>query len=300
MIPLSRKAKTLRTAEARAVLSCSPGTTGKILSQDLPKKDPLGVARTAGIMAAKKTPELLPYCHPIPLDGVELHFKLEEGRITALSRVEAVWKTGVEMEALTAVSVAALTLYDMLKPIDDSMEIISVKLLSKKGGKSDFKMKLAPGLLAGVLTVSDGVYQGKREDLSGRRIEKRLQEWGIQPIYALVPDEKSQISAKLEEWCGMNFSLILTTGGTGLSPRDVTVEAMRELLDREMPGIAEAARAHGQDRTPYSMMSRGLAGQRGKTLLAALPGSPRAVEEWLDALLPGIFHGIPMMKGEGH
>lgn len=300
MIPISRKPSTLRIAEAEAVLRCSKETTQRVLSQDLPKKDPLGVARTAGIMAAKRTPDLLPYCHPIPLDGVEVHFKLEEGRITASTRVEAVWKTGVEMEALCAASIAALTLYDMLKPVDATMEIGPMRLLSKKGGKSERRVELPVGLMAAVLTCSDSAYQGKRDDQSGKAILDRLKDLGLDSSYAVLPDEKGPITRKIEELCGLGVGLILTTGGTGLSPRDVTVEAVRDLMDREIPGLAEAARAHGQQRTPLSMFSRGLAAQRGQSLILTLPGSPKAVEEWLDALLPGILHAFPMMKGGGH
>ena len=300
MIPVTRKPTTLRIAEAIAILKCAPSTTQRILSQDLPKKDPLGVARTAGILAAKKTPELLPYCHPIPLDAVDVRFKVEEGQITATARVEAIWKTGVEMEALCAASVAALTLYDMLKPVDGNLEITSVKLLSKIGGKSDHKQTLPEGLLAAVLTCSDSAYQGKRDDLSGKIILDRLKDLGLDASYAVLPDEKALLSKKIEELCGLGLNLILTTGGTGLSPRDVTVEAVRGLMDREIPGITEAARSHGQARTPLSMFSRGIAAQRGQTLILTLPGSPKAVEEWLDALLPGLLHAFPMMQGEGH
>jgi len=129
------KIDTLRTAVARSTLVASPETIRRLKANDLPKKDVLVIARTAGVMAAKKTSELIPYCHPLPIDLIEVAFEISEDRLDAVATVEAIWKTGVEMEALTAASVATLTVYDMLKPVDQNLEIVSTKLVKKKGGK---------------------------------------------------------------------------------------------------------------------------------------------------------------------
>lgn len=300
MISVSAKTVNLRRAKAVSVLIAKPETIVRMQKNDLPKKDVLAVARVAGVQAAKKTPDLIPFCHPIPIDWVEINFEVQADRVTITAEVEAIWKTGVEMEALSAASVAALVIYDMLKPIDKDMEIISTKLISKKGGKSDFKETIPAGFKAAVLVTSDGTHQGTRKDKSGKIIQEKLESFGLKPLYEILPDDQELIRAKLLQWCDEGIRLIVTTGGTGLGPRDVTVEATRQIMEREVPGIMEAARAYGQSRTPYAMLSRGLAAQRGKTLILNLPGSSNGVQETLSAIFPAVFHGYPMMGGGGH
>jgi cyclic pyranopterin monophosphate synthase len=300
MRSMTDKAETLREATAQSSIAMKPETVERVRANDLPKKDVLVIARAAGVMAAKKTSDLIPYCHPISIDAVEVDFDLLPEKIVIQLTVTSVAKTGVEMEALTAASVAALTLYDMLKPIDSEMEIISTKLLSKKGGKSSFKEWIPKGFSAAVIVTSDGTAQRKREDKSGKKIKERLEEFGISPSYVILPDDQVAIRLKLEEFCTQGIDLILTTGGTGLGPRDVTVEATREIMDREIPGVMEAARAYGQKRTPYAMLSRGLAAQKGKTLILNFPGSSNGVRETLNAIFPGILHAYGMMEGAGH
>src|SRR3989338_2138721 len=300
MKSISDKITTLRRAKAVSVMIAKPETIERLKNNDLPKKDVLAVARVAGIQAAKKTFDLIPYCHSIPIDFVEINFDVQTDRIVVSAEVEAIWKTGVEMEALAAASVAALTIYDMLKPVDKEIEIVSTKLLSKEGGKSDFVEKIPQGFQAAVIVTSDGTFQGKREDKSGKVIKERLERYGINPSYTILPDDKKMITEKLDELCKQGVLLILTTGGTGLGPRDVTVEATREVIDREIPGITEAARSYGQDRTPYAMLSRGLAGQKGNTIIVNLPGSSKGTEETLNAIFPAVLHSYKMMDGFGH
>ena len=300
MKSVSDKTTTLRRAQAVSILVAKPAAIERLKNNDLPKKDVLTVARVAGIQAAKKTFDLIPYCHPMPIDFVEINFEVQSDRILVSAEVEAIWKTGVEMEALCAASVAALTIYDMLKPVDKDMEIISTKLIAKKGGKSDYKEVLPGGFKAAILVTSDGTHQGKRQDKSGKIIQERLEGCGIQPIYEILPDEKDLIRAKLLKWCEEGVRLIITTGGTGLGPRDMTVEATKEIMEREIPGIMEAGRSYGQNRTPYAMLSRGLAVQRGNTLIINLPGSSNGVRETLSAIFPAVLHAYPMMGGGSH
>ena len=300
MRSITRKIETLRQATAQSSLQAKPETLKRLLANDVPKKDILAIARAAGVMAAKKTPELLPYCHPIAIDWVEVEFEVRESLIVIHATVEAVAKTGVEMEALTAASVAALTVYDMLKPIDTEIEILSTKLLEKKGGKTSFKEKIPVGFKAAVIVTSDSTSRGTRSDKSGRLIEERLKSLGIESSYEIIPDEKPLISSTIQKYCEKGIHLIVTTGGTGLGPRDVTVEATEAVVDREIPGIMEAARNHGQRRTPYAMLSREIAGQKGRTLIVNLPGSSKGVEESLDAIFPPLLHAYKMMGGGGH
>lgn len=302
MISIEHKTETRRTARAQAVVKAAPATLQRLKRNDLPKKDILIVARTAGMMAAKKTPELLPDCHPLNLEAVEVLLKTGKGQILIESRVALTAKTGAEMEALTAVTVAALTVYDMLKPIDKKLEITDVRLLEKTGGKSDRSFRLPSKFKAAVVVVSDRSSRGIRKDTCGPKILLYLKSIGVKkPFYHLVPDEAAQVAALLKDLCAKGTDLVLTTGGTGLSSRDVTVEAVKKIIDREIPGIAETARAYGQKRTPYAMLSRGIAGQRGKSLIVTLPGSPKAVEEWLSAISPGLFHAFEVIHSKpGH
>jgi molybdenum cofactor synthesis domain-containing protein len=268
----------------------------------VPKGNVLETARAAGIMAAKKTPELIPLCHQIPLDTADIEFEIEEDGIAITSFVKAIWKTGVEMEALTAVSVAALTIYDMLKPLDTSLEICEIKLVEKKGGKSDWKESYREPLKTAILVLSDSVSSGKKEDKSGKIIKEKLNGQPVQVVvYEILPDELELIKTKLIELSDERaLDLILTTGGTGLSPRDVTVEATIEVIEREVPGISEAGRIYGFRRTPHAMLSRGVSGIRGKTIIINLPGSSRGVSETMDALFPWVLHSFRILRGGDH
>ena len=302
MRDISRKSSTLRTAVARGTLAVAPATIAAVRAGAVPKGNPLEVARIAGIQAAKQTCQLIPYCHQIPLDFVDVSFDIGRDTLEVTATVKAIHRTGVEMEALTAVSVAALTLYDMLKMLDESMEICSVRLLEKRGGMSSLPRPGGEPRRAGVIVVSDSVAAGTKADRSGRLIAERLAAEGFTVAHCgTVSDDVEAIVAALKRCADdLKLDLVISTGGTGLGPRDVTPEAVGLTIDREAPGVAEAARAYGQDRTPHAMLSRGKAGLRGRTLIISLPGSPQGVTESLDALLPGLLHAFSMIEGQGH
>ncbi len=151
-----------------------------------------------------------------------------------------------------------------------------------------------------IITLSDKGAKGEREDESGRVIREMITEIAASPVhYEILPDEKALIIDALKRLSDSGeIDLILTTGGTGVAPRDVTPEATREVLDRELPGMAEAMRAESLKKTPHAMISRALAGIRKQTLIVNLPGSPKAVRENLEAILPALPHAIEKIKGD--
>ena len=221
--------------------------------------------------------------------------------IVVTGNAKSIGRTGIEMEMLTAVSVACLEIYDMLKPVDKQLEIGHIKLLQKRGGKSDRERFFEIPPVCAVLVCSDSTAAGTREDKSGKLITEMLKAFNADTIdYQVVPDDVTQIQAQIKAWVAKDVQFIFSTGGTGLGPRDNTVEAIKAILEREADGIAEAMRGYGQQRTPLAMMSRGIAGTIAQTLIVALPGSVGGVKESLEAILPGVFHARKMILGEGH
>lgn len=302
MVNITHKADSLRQAVAQAIVKVSrPETIAAIKNKTVPKGDVFEMAKTAGLFAVKRTSDMIPDCHPLPVEYTGVSYAIHELEIHIEMEVHTIYKTGVEVEAMHGVSVVALTMYDMLKPIDKEIEISTIKLLQKKGGKSDFKDFLSRELKASVVVCSDSISSGKKEDKAGKAIISKLETCGVQiDGYVIIPDEQVQIEEQLMQAVNANIDIILFTGGTGLSPRDVTPEAIRPLLDREIPGIMEAARSYGQQRTPFSMLSRSLAGMKGNTLVLALPGSTKGARETMDALFPSVLHIFRVLEGAQH
>ena len=306
MFDVSNKADTLRYAIAQAIIKVTPETVNLIKNQQTPKGDIIEAAKISATLGAKKTWELIPYCHPIPIDHIFTELSLYESTLEIKVSVKSVWKTGVEMEALTGCSIAALAVYDMLKPIDEHLSIESIKLLDKIGGKRDFIEKhLDKKITIAIFVISDSTFNGTRVDKSGKMISDRLKNTYSTHTeivgYEVLPDNIDKIKTHLIKYSDeKKVDLIITSGGTGFSKRDVTPEATKMVIDKETNGISEAIRSYGQRRTPLSMLSRAISGTRDKTLIVNLPGSTKAVSESLDLLLPSIFHAFNMLGGKGH
>ncbi|HIP31776.1 MAG TPA: bifunctional molybdenum cofactor biosynthesis protein MoaC/MoaB [Crocinitomicaceae bacterium] len=302
MVDITFKSSTLRiaTAQAKVVVS-SQETIDAINNGTVPKGDVFAMSKAAGLLGVKKTPELLPDCHPMPIEFTGIEYEINGLEIIIKVTVKTIYKTGVEVEAMHGASIVALNMYDMLKPIDKGIEIHAIKLLQKKGGKSDFKNKFRNDLTAAVFVCSDSISNGQKEDKAGKAIIAKLESSSVAVSeYTIIPDEVDVIQASFLKHVAKNTDLVIFTGGTGLSKRDVTPEAILPLIDREIQGVAEAIRSYGQERTPYSMLSRSVCGVKEQTVVLALPGSTNGAKESMDAVFPGLLHVFGILKGARH
>ncbi len=324
MIDVGAKEATARTAWAEGRIFVGPLAYELLSERRLPKGDALILAEIAGVMAAKNTALMIPLCHPLPIESARLSCKLEDSTHSVLvtSEVRTTAKTGVEMEALLAVQAALLTIYDLCKGTDPALKIGDLLLLRKEGGKSGVwvhperqtesaekgkseggraveKKPRLEGLRVAVVTISDSCYEGLADDLSGRWLADALEAegaWLGQQF--LVPDEIDSIRQVVSEAAErLSADLIICTGGTGLSPRDLTPEALKGLWEKEIPGFGELLRSSGQQHTPHAYLSRSAAGVLGHSMVIALPGSLKAVQEGLGALLPILPHALHTLRG---
>ena len=300
MVDITHKSNTLRQAVATAVLMVSDAATIEAIQQRrVPKGDVFEFARAAGLLAVKKTSDVIPDCHPLPIEFAAITFDVRGLEIHIRVEVHTIYKTGVEVEAMHGAAITALTMYDMLKPLDKGILISTIQLESKKGGKTDSKL-VAGEYAAAVIVCSDSASLGVYEDEAGEKIRELLQQSGIDvPVKEVIPDDLELIRSKAVEH-SKNSDLLIFVGGTGVSSRDNTPEAIRPLLTKEIPGIMEAARSYGQQRMPYAMLSRGLAGMIGDALVITVPGSTKGAMETLDAIFPHILHVFKVKDGARH
>ena len=299
MVDVTDKTTTERMAKAEGKIHLQQATIALIQDDSIPKGNVLTTAKIAGIQSAKKTAEIIPMCHQLNLSFVDLEFELGREKIMVRSIVKTREATGVEMEALTAVSIAALTIYDMCKAVDKTMTIGAIKLVEKIGGKSDHAVECRPSV--GIITMSDSISADKSEDKSGPILVKGFADSGCKADHQKVlPDGSEELIPTIESWIKDGVELIITTGGTGLGPRDLTLQLVENKFDSKLPGIEQALHAYGRGKVKTAMLSRLTAGVINGAIVICLPGSTGAAKDALKVLIPTIFHSFHMMKGEKH
>ena len=302
MIDITHKSNTLRIAIAQAVIKVSKKETIQAIEQNtVPKGNVFAMSKAAGLLGIKRTPDLLPDCHPLPIEFAGIEYEIDGLEIRIICTLKTIYKTGVEVEAMHGASVVALNMYDMLKPIDKGIEINQIKLLKKKGGKSEYIDRFHKELTAAVVVCSDTISKGQKEDKAGKAIIEKLESYHVQiHDYCIIPDEVQNIQEKVKTYTNSGIDLLIFSGGTGLSKRDVTPEALDGLIERKIPGIEEAIRSYGQERTPYAMLSRSVVGTIANTLVIAIPGSTKGAAESMDAVFPSVLHIFGIFKGARH
>lgn len=311
MVDVAGKEITLRTAVAAGQVVTTREVLDLLRGDGVPKGDALGVARLAGIMAAKRTPELVPLCHPIAIHGVTVDLTVTADGVDIAATVRTADRTGVEMEALTCVAVAGLALIDMIKAVDPAASIQDVRVLRKEGGKTGLWERGAmpasspqpPRPNTGapqvrVIVASTRAATGVYADTGGPLLAGGLREFGCEVADVVVVPDGEPVRQALRAALAERPDAIVTTGGTGISPTDRTPDVTSSLLDYEVPGIADAVRTAGA--TPLAALSRGVAGVAGRTLIVNLPGSTGGVRDGLAVLAKVLPHAVEQLRGGDH
>jgi cyclic pyranopterin monophosphate synthase len=320
MIDVGEKQITRRRATSTGKIRVHPEAMQMIRSGVSPKGNILAIAEVAGIMSAKNTPHMLPLCHSLPLDSVRVWFDILEAEVQAFCEVVCQGKTGVEMEAMVGLSTTLLTIYDLAKVVDPEIEISEMYLIQKEGGKSgDWKSKIAerkgvktetpPKLkhtgLAGykfsVLTLSDRASKGVYPDQAGTLLTQYgLSQGALEHSYEVIPDDAELLKRRVLDLSKQNTDIILLTGGTGIGSRDISVETIRAVSSKELPGFGEAQRSYGANFTAAAWLSRSSAFVVGESLVVLFPGSPKAVTQGLEAIGHLLGHAVRMIRGGSH
>lgn len=302
MRDITYKQKTLRTAIASGFVHCSLDSLNKIRHNEVPKGDIFEIAKCAAMLGAKQTQFLIPHCHPVLIDGLDVDFEIietaEKKGILISTNAKSIGRTGIEMEALTATSVAALTIYDVLKYFKDTeLEISGIKLLEKKGGKTDKLKHEINGLEIALLISSADILNGSKANKISEPIKKFLESKKCNLIHnEVIKSDQETIQQEILALTQKKTPFIFVAGGTGIGHKDHTYDAISEILDYEIEGISNAIRNYSYDRTPISFLSRLISGMIDESVVISIPGSSNGAMEALQSIVPAVFKAHWMKK----
>ena len=278
---VSAKVYSYRTATAQSTIRVSRATIETIRRGEAPKGDPLPVARVAAIQAAKNTPQIMPYCHSMPIEHVEVSFELLDEHIISKVNVKSSYRTGVEMEAMAGAAVAALNFYDMLKLIDDDMVIEKVELLFKSGGKSD--MRRIDSFPAAVLSFGD--------DSNSGLLESALKaHGGIVESACVTSFTGETVVDKIQQYVQSGARVVITTGA--MQPNDRLIEAIVSHFSEPLFGATTMLLNYHLDRYPRSIMSAPIVGRIGVAIVICLPNTRTWCEDMVECLLPYVLSNL--------
>ncbi len=311
MIDISGKVESKRKAIAVGSIRLGEKTLSMVRERSSPKGDILAMAEVAGVLGAKNASSLLPLCHPLLLDAIQVNFEIQSDQVKVFCEVRCTGKTGVEMEALAGVNAALLTIYDLAKAVDPVIEITNIYLQKKEGGKSGVWVHPREPQSAqqiqkqeysfAVITLSDRASLGVYEDKSGPLLRDYFSACLTTELeYRILPDDGDSLRSAIENLVEKRCSLIALTGGTGIGPRDRTPDILKSLSAKELPGFGEAQRIFGAQFTRSAWLSRASAFVVGQSLVVLFPGSPKAVQQGLHAIGELIPHALGTLKGDGH
>ncbi len=280
-----------RTAFGRAIVKLTKIEALKALLDNFnDRENVLEIAKAAGLFALKRTGLSVTNCDKIPIEFTSVNYRISEMSINIDVELRAIYKDTIEFAAMHGAAVTALTIYNRVKPSDERVTITSISGKEVINEMIDFKRIYSTDIKAAVIICSDSIQSGNKRDKAGRVIVETLERHRVRVTdYSIIADDISDIRRKIVYYYDLGNDIIILSGGTGLSPRDVTPEAIAPLFDRDIPGIMESARSYGQERTPYSMLSRGISGMMGNTLILAIPGSTKGAAETMDVLFPSVL-----------
>jgi len=302
MRDITYKQNTLRTALAQGFVHCTSQSLQLIKDNKFPKGDVFEIAKCAGMIGAKQTSFFIPHCHPVSIDGLDIKLSLVEEKekigISIEVFAQSVGRTGIEIEALSATSITALALYDVLKYVKDpDLEITGIKLIKKTGGKTDKLKHEINGLEVALLLASSEIKSGIREDKVTSPISEFLSSKKCSIVSSnIVDSSQKEIQEATLELVQQQIPFVFVIGGTGIGKDDNTYDAISSILDYEIDGISDAIRTYSYERTPISFLSRLIAGVKDKTLIVTIPGSSNGAKEALHAIVPAVFKAHWMQR----